>query len=102
MASFLDDNADLQYYLSDGIDWATVVSLGELGYRQPDGFKDLDEAMAFVRDVAAMVGAFAADEVAPHTAEIDRAGVRFADGGRSFRRGWRRSSTSCARWACTA
>ena len=31
-----------------------------------------------------MVGTFAAEEVAPHAAEIDRAGVRFADGEAEF------------------
>ena len=31
-----------------------------------------------------MVGTFAAEEVAPHAAELDRAGVRFADGEAQF------------------
>ena len=52
----------------------------ELGYRHADGFRDADEAMAFYREVATMVGGFAAEEVAPHAAEIDRAGVRFEAG----------------------
>jgi alkylation response protein AidB-like acyl-CoA dehydrogenase len=84
MASFLDDNADLRYYLERGIDWAALAALGEAGFRQPDGFKSAEEAGVFYREVAALVGAFAADEVAPHAAEIDRAGVRFVGGEAQF------------------
>src|SRR4051812_29143063 len=81
MANFLSDNEDLRYYLEEGgVDWGTISALSELGYRQPDGHRSAEEALAFYREVAAMVGAFAADEVAPHAAEIDRAGVRFEGG----------------------
>src|SRR5215471_14492197 len=80
MANFLTDNADLGYYLGEGLDWETMASLTELGYRHPDGFRGAEEAVGFYREVATLVGAFAADEVAPHAAEIDRAGVRFAGG----------------------
>ena len=80
MASFLDDNADLHYYLNEGIDWGQLAALGEAGFRQPEGFKNAEEALGFFREVAAMVGTFAAEEIAPHTAEIDRAGVRLVDG----------------------
>jgi hypothetical protein len=80
MASFLDDNADLDYYLRAGVDWAALAALAERGFRQDDGFKNAEEAIAFYREVAATVGSFAAEEVAPHAAEIDRAGVRFAGG----------------------
>src|SRR5262245_30619128 len=80
MASFLADNDDLRYYLERGIDWETLVGLGERGFRQPDGWKTADEAVSFFREAAAMVGELAAEEIAPHAAEIDRQGVRFADG----------------------
>jgi alkylation response protein AidB-like acyl-CoA dehydrogenase len=78
--SFLSDNDDLGYYLGDGVDWPALAEACELGFRHPDGWKTADEAAGFYREVAALVGAFAADEVAPHAAEIDRAGVRFAGG----------------------
>ncbi len=90
MASFLDDNADLRYYLDKGLDWAALAALAEQGFRQAqgfeglEGFKDAAEAIAFYREVAATVGTFAAEEVAPHAAELDRAGVRFADGEAQF------------------
>jgi alkylation response protein AidB-like acyl-CoA dehydrogenase len=80
MASFLDDNADLDYYLHAGIDWGALAALTERGFRQDDGLKDADEAISFYREVAATVATFAAEEVAPHAAEIDRAGLRFAGG----------------------
>jgi 3-(methylthio)propanoyl-CoA dehydrogenase len=81
MANFLHDNEDLQYYLQDGIDWETVASVCELGYtRQDGGWKSGAEALGFYRDVAALVGELTAEEIAPHTAEIDRLGVRFQDG----------------------
>jgi 3-(methylthio)propanoyl-CoA dehydrogenase len=80
MASFLDDNADLLYYLGEGIDWGALAALGEGGFRHADGFKNAADALGFYREVAALVGVFAAEEVAPYAAEIDRAGVVFGDG----------------------
>jgi alkylation response protein AidB-like acyl-CoA dehydrogenase len=84
MASFLRDNDDLRYYLQEGIDWETVVSVTELGYRQPDGFKTAAEGLAFYREIAEMVGEFVAEEIAPHGAEIDREGILFKDGEATF------------------
>jgi 3-(methylthio)propanoyl-CoA dehydrogenase len=71
MESFLSDNADLQYYLGSGVDWELVATVSERGFRDPQGFQNAEEARAFYRDVAAMVGEFAAREVAPFAAEID-------------------------------
>src|SRR3990170_7283585 len=84
MANFLHDNDDLQYYLDEGIDWETLASVTELGYRLPDGWKSSSEALAFYRDTAAMMGELVADEIAPHGAQIDREGVRFENGEASF------------------
>src|SRR4051812_29657219 len=86
MANFLHDNEDLQYYLQEGIDWETVASVCEIGFRgqEQGAWKNSAEALGFYRDVAALVGELAADEVAPAAAEIDREGVRFAGGEASF------------------
>ena len=84
MANFLHDNDDLQYYLQEGIDWPQVVSVTEMGYRHADGFKSAEEAVGFYREIATMVGAFVAEEVAPHAAQIDREGIKFADGAATF------------------
>jgi alkylation response protein AidB-like acyl-CoA dehydrogenase len=85
MASFLHDNDDLQYYLKEGIDWDSVASVCERGYRPAEGgWKNAAEALGFYRDVAAMIGELVAEEIAPHAAEIDREGVRFAGGEATF------------------
>jgi alkylation response protein AidB-like acyl-CoA dehydrogenase len=84
MANFFDDNADLRFYLGTGVDWETLAWVTELGYRHPDGFRDANQALTFYREVATTVGAFAADEIAPWAAEIDRQGVRFQNGEASF------------------
>ena len=80
MANFLDDNHDLRYYLGAGVDWPALASLTELGFRHPEGWKSAEEALGFYREVASMVGGFVASEVAPHAAEIDRAGIRLQAG----------------------
>jgi alkylation response protein AidB-like acyl-CoA dehydrogenase len=84
MANFLHDNQDLQFYLRDGVDWETLTTLTECGFRTPGGIKDAKEGLELYRDIAAMVGEFVAEEVAPYAAEIDRAGVNFADGEATF------------------
>ena len=80
MANFFRDNPDLQFYFERGIDWRQLAELTEHGFRQPDGHKSADEAIAFYREIAEMIGELVAEEVAPHAAAIDRAGVRHEDG----------------------
>jgi alkylation response protein AidB-like acyl-CoA dehydrogenase len=80
MPSYLRDNSDLSYYLQQGIDWQSLLPFIELGQNDGEGFKDAAEAAQFYQEIAARVGEFAANEVAPHAAEIDREGVRFAQG----------------------
>jgi 3-(methylthio)propanoyl-CoA dehydrogenase len=84
MANFLDDNTDLNFYLGPGVDWDTLAWVTELGYRHPEGFRDAEQAKTFYREVVSAVGAFAAEEIAPWAAEIDRQGVRFQNGEASF------------------
>lgn len=80
MASFLSDNEDLGYYLRDGIDWRALIAATEFGRGSDAGFDSAEEALTFYRQVAATVGEFVANEVAPHAAEIDRQGIRFEGG----------------------
>ncbi len=84
MANFFTDNEDLQWYLDKGIDWQPIVDSTEFGFKLPDGFRDLEEARGFYRDILTMFGEFVAEEIAPHVAEIDRQGVLFADGEAGF------------------
>lgn len=80
MASFLNDNDDLLFYLERGIDWAPIVEATELGYRAQGGFKNPQEAVETYRDVLNLYGELAAERIAPHVAEIDREGVIYKDG----------------------
>lgn len=80
MANFYSDNDDLRYYVERGIDWSELVRVAEADFRNPGGPRTVDEAVAFYKDTLEMVGGFVADEVAPHAAELDRAGVKL-DGG---------------------
>jgi 3-(methylthio)propanoyl-CoA dehydrogenase len=80
MANFFKDNEDLRYYVERGFDWATVASLTEREFTLEGGHKSVEEAVEFYRGVMEMVGEFAAEEIAPHAAEIDRKGVRLEAG----------------------
>lgn len=80
MGNFFKDNEDLQFYFDEGIDWAKLVEVTEHRFRSPDGPSSVEEALELYRDVADLVGSFVADEVAPHSAQIDREKVLFADG----------------------
>lgn len=84
MANFYTDNEDLQWYVEKGIDWRPIVESIEHGFQLEDGFQNLAEAKDFYREIALMFGEFVADEVAPHSAEIDREGVLFEDGQPGF------------------
>jgi alkylation response protein AidB-like acyl-CoA dehydrogenase len=84
MASFLLDNADLQYYLGEGLDWDALVRLTERGQNGREGFASTGEALAFYRETAALVGELVANEIAPHGPEIDREGVLFSGGEAHF------------------
>jgi alkylation response protein AidB-like acyl-CoA dehydrogenase len=80
MASFLSDNADLQYYLNGGVDWDTLAEITELGFRSSDGFANAADARVFYREIAQSVGEFVANHVAPHAAAIDREGLELREG----------------------
>ena len=84
MANFYKDNDDLRWYLEEGIDWDPIVDASELSFRSPDGFRSVAEAREFYVDIVTMFGEFVAEEIAPHVAEIDRAGVLFENGEASF------------------
>jgi alkylation response protein AidB-like acyl-CoA dehydrogenase len=80
MANFYSDNDDLRWYVDRGIDWEPLVRVTEADFRNPGGPKSLAEALPFYHETLELVGAFVADEIAPHAAELDREGVRFEKG----------------------
>jgi 3-(methylthio)propanoyl-CoA dehydrogenase len=80
MSNFFTDNEDLQFYFQRGIDWESVVSATELGYKAEGGFTSAAEAVEFYRGVAEMVGELVAAEVAPRAPAIDRTGTHMKNG----------------------
>ncbi len=79
-SNYFADNDDLQYYFDRGIDWEPLVRANERGYRAKDGFTNAADAVEFYRGIADMVGAFAATEVAPRAAAIEKAGNHLENG----------------------
>jgi len=80
MANFFTDNEDLLYYVDQGIDWRPLVEASERGIPSAEAPGTPEEAVALYRDMAEMIGEFAAEEIAPNVAEMDREGVRLEDG----------------------
>lgn len=73
MANYFRDNDDLLFYFErGGIDWASLVYVTEYGSRPDVGFASTEEAVQFYAQVASAVGEFAADQIAPLAAAIDR------------------------------
>ncbi|GAB4207660.1 MAG: acyl-CoA dehydrogenase family protein [Sandaracinaceae bacterium] len=91
MASFFDDNADLRWYFARGLDWEALVRATEHAslegpYAPPsnEAPKTIDEARELFSDIARAIGELAAEEIAPHAAEIDREGVIYEHGEARF------------------
>lgn len=80
MANFYTDNSDLQYYIDKGIDWAPLLELVEGDLDQSEWFDTPDDIVGFYREVLEMIGAFTAEEIAPHVAAIEREGTHIVDG----------------------
>jgi alkylation response protein AidB-like acyl-CoA dehydrogenase len=84
MANFYKDNQDLQFYMERGIDWSSLVEITEYFYRAPDCFPDANEALEFYQEIISLVGSFSAEEISPHSAQIDKEGVDFSNGEARF------------------
>ncbi len=91
MSNFFDDNADLRWYFTHGLDWDALVRVSEQAalegpYAPADAEapKTIEEARELFADIAKAVGELAANEIAPHAAEIDREGVIFEAGEARF------------------
>ena len=80
MANFYEDNDDLRFYLERGIDWEPLVALTEYEWRSEGGHANVSEAVEFYTDLANLVGGFVADEIAPHSAQIDLEHPHVVDG----------------------
>ncbi len=80
MSNFLKDNDDLLFYLERGIDWESVIEVNEMGLGEGHPLESVAEGKQLYRDLAASVGEFVAEKVAPHALEIDADGVHLKDG----------------------
>ena len=80
MANFYEDNEDLRFYMTRGIDWEPLVRLTEYEYKSEEGFENCKDALEFYEDLLNLVGTFTADEIAPHAAVIDREHPTVVDG----------------------
>ena len=79
MGNFYDDNPDLRFYTERYIPWDVLFAETELG-EDPDGFTSLEEAKAFYLECLELIGSFAANEIAPHAAELDREPLTLVNG----------------------
>lgn len=79
-ANFFDDNDDLRWYVDRGVDWGALVRATEFRLGQDDAHADVAEAVDFYRAALEAAGSFAATEVAPHGAELDRQHPVLVDG----------------------
>src|SRR5690606_35875758 len=80
MANFFTDNEDMLYYFDKGVDWEPRVRVTERGIVSEEAPADTAEAVALYRDMATMIGEFAAEEIAPVVKEMDAEGVHLENG----------------------
>ncbi|MBF0351898.1 MAG: acyl-CoA dehydrogenase family protein [SAR324 cluster bacterium] len=81
MANFYKDNEDLQFYIEKWIDWSPLLALNERqGFGKDCEFASEKEALDVYKDMLELVGTFAAEEIAPKGAEMDRKGLEYKDG----------------------
>ncbi len=83
MANFYKTNPDLRFHMQNAA-WHRIAPLLELGFRprddDPEAPEGLEEYIETNEMVLEMVGEVAAEELAPHAAEVDAEGCRFRDG----------------------
>ena len=80
MGNFISDNTDLQFYLDHWIDWDALYALSELNPGDPEAPQNGAEAKEFWREILNLIAGFAATEIAPHSAMLDREAVSLVDG----------------------
>ena len=80
MPDFLSDNDDLRWYFERGIDWNALFEQTSILDGDDAAVSDPEEAKAFWTEIATLVATFAAEEIAPHAAEIDTQELVLVDG----------------------
>jgi len=81
--NFFSDNPDIQWHF-EHLDLEEIVEALEEGYRQASQYEDAPASYADAREnyraVLEMLGAIAAQEIAPLASEVDREGAHFENG----------------------
>jgi alkylation response protein AidB-like acyl-CoA dehydrogenase len=80
MSNYLHDNPDLNFYIDEWIRWSEMHPLVEVNSQDEDGLENAEEAREFYREVLEQIGEFAATEVAPVSAQLDRLEPQLIDG----------------------
>lgn len=80
MPNFYEDNADLRWYVATGIDWEPLVRWTEYDYQAPEAHPDAATAVEFYTEALGLIGAYAAETIAPRWRELDAAHARVVDG----------------------
>lgn len=80
MSNFFKDNEDLQYYVNHELKWEPLVKLVEHQLPAPDGPQSVEEAVETYKEILSLVGQFAAEQIAPNAAEVDREGLHLEKG----------------------
>lgn len=80
MANYIQDNPDLQFYLDRWIDWEHLYSMSEIRESDPDAPENATEATELWKEVLELIADFSANEIAPHSAQLDAEGVALVDG----------------------
>jgi alkylation response protein AidB-like acyl-CoA dehydrogenase len=81
LANYYKDNADLRRRI-ESASWARILPALENDFTDPHELapKSVEEAVEQIGMVLEMIGELAAEEVAPHAAEVDRTGARLEAG----------------------
>jgi len=81
LPNFYRDNADLRRRI-ESAPWAGILPALEKDFTDPHELapKSLEEAVDQIGMILDMIGALAAEEVAPHAAEVDHEGARLENG----------------------
>ncbi len=80
MSNFLRDNADLTFYLEQGLDFGALIRSGAPLWSTGDAAARELELKEIFGETASLVGAFAARQVAPFAKDLDRERFALDDG----------------------
>lgn len=78
--NYFDDNPDLRFHVERALPWERIVPLWEPGFADPEGPRNVQDAVDGYRASLSALGQCAARELAPRARAIDAQGVTFVDG----------------------